>query len=62
MIVSKNSALKGMALFFWAILAILGLVSGWSTNAFFGICSTLLFAVNGYVIYTLYQKWSKESK
>lgn len=63
MIVSKYSALKGLALFAWAILAILALVSGWIGNAtFFGICGTLYFALNGYMIYSFFKKWSAETK
>jgi|LSQX01.3.fsa_nt_gb hypothetical protein len=56
-----ETVIKGLALFAWAILAILALVSGWIGNAtFFGICGTLYFALNGYMIYRYFRKWSIE--
>lgn len=58
-----NIVIKGLALFAWAILAILALVAGWTGNApFFGICGTLYFALNGYMIYSFFKKWSAETK
>ena len=58
-----ETVIKGLTLFAWAILAILALVSGWIGNAtFLGICGTLYFALNGYMIYSVFRKWSIETK
>ena len=60
MITGKNSALKGFALFAWAVIAILTLIPCVEYNPFFGIIGLLNFALNIAVIYKLFTHFSRK--
>jgi preprotein translocase subunit SecD len=60
MITGKNSALKGFALFAWAVIAILVLIPCVNYNAFFGIVGLANLVINSIVIVKLFTHFSGE--
>lgn len=60
MITGKNSAIKGLALFFYALVAILVLICTWISSPFWGVVGTINAVVNGWIIWSLFRDWSKQ--
>ena len=58
MIVGKNSALKGFALFAWLVVAILTLIGCANYNPFFGIVGLVNLVLNSIVIVKLFTYFS----
>lgn len=59
MIIEKFSAIKGFILFFYAIITLLALVGCCLQGGIFygiGVTNTL---INGYLIYKIFQYWSR---
>jgi hypothetical protein len=59
MITGKNSALKGFALFAWAVIAILTLIGCANYNPFFGIVGLVNLVLNSIVIVKLFTHFSR---
>lgn len=63
MITGKNSALKGFALFAWAVVLILAFIGCCiAGQVVFVAAAIALFGVNVFCIYTLYDMWSGENE
>ena len=58
MIIGKNSALKGFALFAWLVVAILVLIPCVNFNAFFGVVGLLNLAIIAFFIVKLFNHFS----
>lgn len=60
MIVGKHSALKGFALFFYAVITILVLICTCNASDAWGIVGLFNTILNGAVIVRLFKYWSNE--
>lgn len=61
MLTGKNSALKGFALFFWAICILVSLIGCITTGKWvFIVASIIASAMNGWALYAVWTIWSKK--